>query len=536
MSPPVAHRQLNADLISEHPALWDFYQYISEHRGREPKPENIRVLPDSAQVFGNGSGQLALYYADESCASLGDSCQFFAMRLTSLANATEMAHGWGRLTMTDQGPWIISPDQKPLQRLDPQERTEVPQLCSTMHVLGGQALANLKCEDPPSLQEKTLANLSQGLLSYFLWDLSAGPLRVMMGGPRGSFPMTRYLWKSANQVLDRVPKSVGPAYLVALAYDQSAAAAGIEQDNPWREQGTPVVGVASWAGLSLYQARMGVALSDMGWKGALATRLGNGLLAVGLIDSGVAWLGGDTYEAALQSRVTDYAYARDDQEIKQLGEDGRWGKAAGLFLAHFFLHKMFRAIVPSMMEWATSHSNPEVVTQLSREDRENCVRLKQALWGVLSELSRLREQRGEELDFSFLTARADTGALHWTPLLRQVMGEGVSPAEFSALIKSTGLTEEEINVKIELLLLKDFQDAIAALYAIELPVNDWVRDCFHPNGTLKSGYEVDLLEHVLGPQESWPRHIQKAMQSLQLRRELETREITDPERAHAHGL
>ncbi len=535
MSPPVAHPKLSAELISGHQPLWDFYQYISEHRGEQPRPEAIQVLEESASsIPEQGGRQLVLYYADESC-SLGEKCRFFSMRLSSLANATEMNHGWGRLAMTRQGPWVVPENNKtPLRPLDPREQTGVPQVCTTMHALGGPALADLKCEDPASTQEQALEKLTNGLLGYFLWDLSLGPIRTLMGGSSRSFPMTRFLWKSASQAFAWVPKTLGPAYLAALAYDQGAEAVGVKKDSPWREEGSLVVAAAAWGGLTYYQARVGLALSDMGWKGALASRAGNGLLLVGLVDAGAGLLVADNYESGLQSRVADYAYASDDRENKQLFDQELWGRAC-FWRFTLALRKGFRLIAPSMMEGAVSYSNPEIVAQLRQEDRETCIKVKQALQGAFLELARVHGE-DSSWDLSFLSARADTGAWVWAPLLRQAMATDSDGQALAAVQQTSGLSPKAFEAKLKQFLLQDFQEALAALYAIELPVNDWVRQYFHADGALKSGYEVEFLQNVLGPQEQWPKQIREALHGLQLQRQSEIKAMTHPELAHAHGL
>ncbi len=325
---------------------------------------------------------------------------------------------------------------------------------------------------------------------------------------------THLATKSFVRGLDVLVKTAGAAYLGAFIYDRVLAAAGVVEDDPWRRIGTPVVGATTLTALATHEMRAGTeltakgALSRAGSVGRFATQLGDGLVAVALLDFGVGYfLVGDDYDHSINQRTADAAYASDTQELAELEKSGFWGRAAaGLGETGMGLRRTVRWLAPSAMEWAVSVGNPEIETALRYQDRKACLEARENLRDVLLPLAAMRDPQ-TPFDFSFLYSKAEPVS-RWFVQSLSSLGEEKTQKAFN-------LSDEEMATRLRQLALHNFQEAVTVLYAIEIDTNDWARRFFHPSGTLRAGHEVALLEELFGPMETWGPHLQAMKSAVQ---------------------
>ena len=284
------------------------------------------------------------------------------------------------------------------------------------------------------------------------------------------------------QGLFRLPiiRNLGWGALTYLGYD-TIASNFVPEDHWARKYGSPVAGGAGLVAPEIARATgLATRLSSvpaLGRLAPIASRASIGLAAVWVMNKGFQWGIGSEYEASVNRRVTDNIY---DKHVYEL--DG-WDFLV-LPLALKGVRAGSRLIAPDAMEWAVARDNKKLKADIYEEDKKS-------------------SEQGEEFMRQviplFLYAENSADQESFVKMLRN--GPEISIADMPKAIifinkGAEGLKNvfpEMNDEEVELIARKAFvyqiQQAAKFMVFVEQPVNDWARELFNSDGTLKSGDE-----------------------------------------------
>lgn len=295
------------------------------------------------------------------------------------------------------------------------------------------------------------------------------------------------------QALFRLPfmRNLGWGALAYLGYD-TLASNFVKEDHWARKYGSPVAG------------GLGVAAPEIARATGLATRLSSipavsrvapiasratiGLAAVWVMNKAFQWGIGSDYEASVNRRVTDQIY---DEHVYEL--DG-WDFLV-VPLAVKGLRAGSRFLAPDAMEWAVTQDNDDLKAKVYEEDKTN---------------SEQGEAFFRELLPHFLHAENAADRDAFLELLRKPSEMSVTDVPKALILFEKGaeglkasypnMSEEEIELFARKAFAYKVQECAKFLVFVEQPLNDWARELFNADGTLKSGEDA-----VKKLQDRWPR-------------------------------
>lgn len=295
------------------------------------------------------------------------------------------------------------------------------------------------------------------------------------------------------QALFRLPfvRNLGWGALTYLGYD-TIASNFVKEDHWARKYGSPIAG------------GLGVAAPEIARATGLATRLSSipavsrvapiasratiGLAAVWAMNKAFQWGIGSDYEASVNRRVTDQIY---DKHVYEL--DG-WDFLV-IPLAVKGLRAGSRLLAPDAMEWAVTKDNEDLKAKVYQEDKES---------------SEKGEEFFRELLPHFLHAENTADRDAFLELLRKPQEFSLGEVHKATLFLTQGadglkasypnMSEEEVELFARKAFAYKVQECAKFLVFVEQPVNDWARELFNADGTLKSGEDA-----VKKLQDRWPR-------------------------------
>ena len=374
--------------------------------------------------------------------------------------------------------------------------------------------------------------------------------KIRLGAASPTAPWHRASW-FLTYGAEMLRRTAGPAMLFSTVYD-AIATQFVERNHVARQYGTPAVGWASMGALAIAEHRAvqqsiakGVAtktvMSRIPGGGAMA-RVGNRLLWVALFDVGMRYfIVEDDYEAWVNQRVTDIVYEKDNVYELWAGEDF---VTDGLFNWIKPIRGGTRWLAPSAMEWGVTMGNSAVETSIRRKDQMQSFDIKKDLKNILPTLALNREFEPQVQDTKKSLAGSapkpeNLPAIFDFAALRQVAEEPtLLESSYWSVIEESGveegqkqlnLSDEEFDRLAQKVLLKNFQDSAAFLVFVPGPQNDWAREVFFSDGTLRPGQEENLLKTLYGPKKYWGAH------ALEMERSFKKNRKEQKERLLAHA-
>ncbi|MCE9626245.1 MAG: hypothetical protein K8R69_12480 [Deltaproteobacteria bacterium] len=364
----------------------------------------------------------------------------------------------------------------PLQNLEnshPSSMIEMTDACTmTQGLLGADELLQADCKDRTATERKR-----ESYISYAFYGV-ANVIAIT-----GAYKIGKRLWASkALGSLRGLPlvRNLCTGLLAYAAYDEFAGLF-FDKDHPIRHYGKWVAGgagllVPEVAARTVIGQRVATAL--VGSRLApIASRLTWGLAAVWALDLGVRhFVVGSDYNASLNSRVTDQVYHDDGLY------DWGWKKCINPLSWLNKSRRVFRAVSPSAMEWAVGDlDNSDIREKIKAEYREVSKQAAALIETVLPAFlhSPNPVDINEAVDLlSKGPIELDEGEM----LMEKTLDEsGVAALR----LEHEELSEEDVERFCRKLMMKRVQESAKALVFIDQPMNDWAREVFNADGTLK---------------------------------------------------
>lgn len=329
----------------------------------------------------------------------------------------------------------------------------------------------------------------------------------------------KFVWKTAaRHMLLGVPKvpinllrTMGAGYLSSAIFDKVAGQVWTP-DHPIRKYGSFVAFFTpDLMRLAIGSSR--IAASPLLSRGATwFNRAGTGLLAVGLFNYGIRRLVvGEDYNAWVNQRVGDQVYSQEVEKLEKtdwfvlplLSKGLRWGA---------------RKLAPDAVNWAVSNDNDDLKTKILNEDRE---RSQQVLSGIENILPKMLA----DPNFYDLTSTQSYMQIDYTPFSKPVT---LSPSEEEMLGKLENAGDKTVdqvfpdlglyqkNEFLQRVQLYQIQQGAKYLVHIGQKENEWAREIFAEDGTLKPGMGGKLLEKLHPSKDGEPSPTEKVLTSRQV--------------------
>ncbi|MFO1463122.1 MAG: hypothetical protein U1F66_05050 [bacterium] len=275
-------------------------------------------------------------------------------------------------------------------------------------------------------------------------------------------------------------RNLGWGALTYVGYD-AIASNFVDKDHWARKYGSPVAGGLGLAAPEIARATgLATRLSSIpavSRVAPIASRATIGLALVWGMNKAFQWGIGSDYEASVNQRVTDQIY---DKHVYKL--DG-WDILV-LPLAVKGMRAGSRLLAPDAMNWAVAVDNKDLKQKVYDDDKGY-------------------SEKGEELmrevmpNFLFAEKAEDREAL--LAMLRKPTELSVADIPKSVTFFSQGaeglkkaypeMSDDDIELFARKALVFKIQEVAKNLVFIEQPLNDWAREVFNSDGTLKGDEE-----------------------------------------------
>lgn len=362
--------------------------------------------------------------------------------IDNTAHALEVSHG--RLKEKDNGKF--------------EENLVIPLMsddCSmTRGILGEAELGNRVCKDHTERDQQvdriysvggTL--LGSGMFYYFMYGLGKrfayAPLARVLGPRLAPFALGARAWlaEALPSLATRVSPTLGR---LATGLFESAA----------------VDGAAAAATNRLTVGRL--------FKGGLVATV----LVYGLdkfFEQGVV---GNDYLVSINKRASQFVYDKNVYSGWNKVNPFSWVRAAS------------RLMAPNATSWGVVRDNPELVEKLLQKDKEDSDQAEAFLSETLPPF--LKTENG--MDPS-KTAEMLRQAIVLSDL-EKLQGELLRDQGVEALKSKYPMSDEDIEALSQKTMLKEVQEAAKFLVYAQLDQNDWARELFNSDGTLKAGVSI----------------------------------------------
>lgn len=350
---------------------------------------------------------------------------------------------------------------------------EMTDACSlTRELAGEKELLNPDCKDMTSRERRQVSYLTYGFYGV------ANILAILASYRLGK----RILASQAFTQLRGLPlvRNLGYGLLGYAAFDQ-AAGLFFDADHPVRHYGKWVAGgIGVVAPEIAARSALGQRLASTAIGGRLApigSRLTWGLAAVWALDMGIRHFAvGSDYEASINSRVTDQVYHDDGLY------DWGWKKIINPLSWLNKSRRVFRAVAPSAMEWAVADlDNDDLKKKMYAED----LATSKELTGMIQEIIPpfLHSEHWEDVNEAIVLLRDQKIVLN---PIEQVQETQLSQGGVEGLKQLYPyMSEEDVEHFCRKVLLKRVQEAASFLVYVDQHENDWAREIFNQDGTLK---------------------------------------------------
>ncbi len=329
----------------------------------------------------------------------------------------------------------------------------------------------------------------------------------------------KVVWKTMGRhMLLGVPKvplnllrTMGAGYLSSAIFDKAAGQIW-SPDHPMRKYGSFVAFFApDLLRLGLGSSRI-AASPFLSRGGAWFSRAGTGLLAVSLANYGMRRLVvGDDYNAWVNQRIGDKVYGENVEKLEKtdwfvlplLVKGVRWGA---------------RKLAPDMINWSLAVDNSDLKNQILSEDLD---RSRKVYAGFESLFPRMladpnfydlkSTQSYMQIDFTEFTQPVTLSAQE-EEMLQKLEKAGDQPVE--QVLGDLSLYQR--NEFLRRVQVQQIQQSARYLVQVGLSENDWAREIFAADGTLKPGMGTKLLERIHPSKAGEPGPTDKVLTSRQV--------------------
>ena len=283
-----------------------------------------------------------------------------------------------------------------------------------------------------------------------------------------------------------VLRNLGTGALFYLGYD-ALASNFVDSENPWRKYGSPIAGGAGMLApelaktavvqrLATSAAGQRLATSLLGRAvGGVASRATVGLALVWGMNKIFQWGIGSDYEASVNQRVTSKIY---DEHVYKL--DG-WDLLV-LPLAVKGVRASARFIAPDAMEWAVTKDNADLKEGIYKQDEKD---------------SQDGEDMMREALPAFLHSANSADREEMLKLLRSPIELNKYESLLMFAVKTKGveglrswkpdMTDDEVETFLRKVIAYQVQQVAKGLVFVDRPLNNWAREIFNSDGTIKEG-------------------------------------------------
>lgn len=402
----------------------------------------------------------------------------------------------------------------------PDKAVDLTDVCSTTKLLlGAQELIGT-CEDRTN-KERTW----EKVLTYgFYGTTSALAYRQIY---KWGKKFVNGRWGTGIRNLP-VLRFAGSGYLTGKIFDETSGIF-LEENHPVRKYGTYVAGGAGMVAPEILSRTVGkrlAATSLLSRAGSYFNKLGSRAMIIGLVDMGFGFAVND-YTKSVNKRVADRYY---DKYIYDLNG---WD-----FLVVPLIYKgasiLSRAVAPNINDWATTVGNSEWVEEVLSEDREACREnldlIKEVFQSADGESPDVRRQIVRHLVDAMKTPVTVTDEeLNQLNLLQQA-GRKPGADEFASsdeMMKNLGGTlqvlqyggkekscitwpQDQVDALYHKVAVAQMQLAARFMVGVrqDNELNNWAREVFNPDGTLKSDQEKAFWFRV---RQNTPDYIQEEL-------------------------
>lgn len=334
--------------------------------------------------------------------------------------------------------------------------------CSmTRSILGEKELVNPQCKDHTEREQQVDrifsvggALIGSGLFYYFMYSMGKrfayAPIARALAPRLAPFAVAARTWlaEAIPALATRISPTLGR---VATGFFERAAVTGA---------GTAATGFSVGRFV----------------KGGLISAV----LIYGLDKTFELGVVGDDYKKSINKRVADLIYEKNVNHW-------HWSDAFILPLALRGIRAGSRAIAPNAMEWGIARDHPDLVEKIIQADKENSEKAEEYMSEVLPTL--LHNADGVDANISVEMLREPI-FLNYMELMQASMLRKNGP-EF--MKEKYQMSDEDIETLSKKALLKDVQESAKFLVLVQQTQNDWAREIFNSDGTLKGGQEYQNL-------------------------------------------
>jgi hypothetical protein len=355
--------------------------------------------------------------------------------------------------------------------------------CSETKELVGkdELLDPAKCKDYTEEEQKT-SNLTALGWNLFLTGTGGWALYRSYTKPTG--------WLGRLLKLP-VLRNLNTGLFAYLGYD-AIASNFVDSENPWRKYGSPIAGgvgmiapeVAKTAAvqrLAASAASSRIATGLLGRfagaraVGSVASKATLGLALVWGMNKIFQWSIGSDYEASVNQRVTDLIY---DKHVYEL--DG-WDFLV-VPLALKGVRASARFIAPDAMEWAVTKDNADLKDGIYKQDEKDSQDGEDMLRETLPAFLHAANAADRDDMLKLLRSPVElTGPENL--LMIAVRAKGVEGIK----ILKPEMTEDEVETFLRKVIAYQVQSVAKGLVFVDRPLNNWAREVFNNDGTLKEG-------------------------------------------------
>lgn len=361
----------------------------------------------------------------------------------------------------------------------PVATVEMTDACSlTRELVGERELLSPDCKDMTARERKQVSYITYGFYGV------ANVLAILATYKLGK----KVLTSQAFTQLRGLPflRNLGYGMLGYAAFDQ-AAGMFLDADHPVRNYGKWIAGGVGLAAPEIVgRTALGQRLASTAVGSRLApiaSRLTWGLAAVWALDMGIRHFAvGSDYEASINSRVTTQVYREDglyDYSFWKCVNPLSWLNKS---------RRVFRAVAPSAIEWAVADlDNEDLKDKMYAEDLATSKELTKMIQEIVVPF--LHSENWEDVNEAIVLLRDKKIVLSQLEQIQETQLATVGPDGLKSFYPH--MSEEDVERLCRKILMKRVQEAASFLVYVDQDENDWARELFNQDGTLKGAADAN---------------------------------------------
>lgn len=329
---------------------------------------------------------------------------------------------------------------------------------------------------------------------HYLTVGATAAMGVMSYYAMGKLASKMWKWRSV-QALRAMPvlRFAGVGYLTGKTFD-SVAGQWLAKDDPVRKYGTYAAGGAGMIAPEILKATVAkkLATSSIPMRaGGFAVRFAGRALLVGLVDMGVGFMFND-YDKSVNQRVTDRVYDKWVYSLQGVKESEHWYDVLAVPLMP--VRAGARWLAPNAMDFGVAHDNDDIKEEVLAEDRKACEGGLESMRDIFSLFN--DEDPRVQAEFHRDVTEALTKPVELDPSLISTFTilETAGPEG----LKVKGWNDEEIIAAQLKKIAYTIQTNAKFIRMVkqDTDLNNWARDVFNEDGTLKSEEKKKFLSRM----------------------------------------